>query len=317
MLKNHPPFLASELEPLPPDCCVFHIIPAPYEASVSYGGGTATGPGAILEASQQLEVWTGRADPSRHGIYTWPMVDCEGEAQHVLRNIEDAVARALQSGEEKSSLADKKQAQSGTPSNHALKSSVVPIVLGGEHTVSLGAFRALKAKYGSFGIVHFDAHADLRDSYEGSIYSHACVMRRAVSDLDLALFQVGVRSLSPEEAVFRTAMGISHLDAREAAFPLRGRLEEFLPCLLPENFPDRVYLSFDIDAFDASLMPATGTPEPGGLFWWDALHLIERSLAGRECIGADIVELAPIPEMHACDFTAARLVYEIMGLIRP
>ncbi len=316
-----PRFLASELPERPAGDCRFQIIPVPYEATVSYGGGTAAGPAAILEASQQLEVWTGRSIPSERGIYTRPAVPCAGSAEDVLERIESAVAAALEEGPQgplpPSSV-------SPLPSVSALPcrcAPTVPVILGGEHTVTLGALRALKKRYGHFGVVQFDAHADLRDTYEGSPYSHACVMRRAVDDLGLALFQVGVRSLSPEEVAYRTEKRVIHLDARRVRFPrpwsvgCAGKNGRPVPPLLPAGFPDKIFLTFDVDAFDASLMPATGTPEPGGLFWWDALHLIERSLAGRVTLGFDVVELAPIPGMHAPTYTATRLVHEIMGVL--
>ena len=205
----------------------------------------------------------------------------------------------------------------------------VPVVLGGEHSVSLGTLRALKARYGHFGIIHFDAHADLRDTYQGSPYSHACVMRRAVSDLGLALFQIGVRSLSPEEQKFRTTAGIRHWDASRLQcprpwaghVPASGALgtpsnQGAEGLSLPVDFPERVFLSFDIDALDSSLMPATGTPEPGGLFWWDALNLARISLQGKVLLGFDMVELAPLAGLHAPSYTAARLTHELMGLTR-
>ncbi|MDL2306493.1 agmatinase family protein [Desulfovibrio sp. OttesenSCG-928-C06] len=357
-------FLESEITPLAPEECRFHVIPVPYEATVSYGGGTRLGPQAIIEASSQLEAWTGRNLPLEHGIYTWPEVDCAGDAEKVLGNIEAAVQTALERGPQgpsPDSLRNKRVASESA--SDAIKSSAttndtlaadsssksccaapcLPVALGGEHTVTLGLLRALKKRYGHFGVIQFDAHADLRNSYEGSPYSHACVMRRAVDDLGLNLFQIGVRSLSPEEVEFRKLRGIRHLDARDARFPLagsipgctQGRMTDkqcedtaknvagqnsgsgqggLLDGLIPADFPELVFLTFDIDALDASLMPATGTPEPGGLFWWDALRLIEASLGGRTCIGFDVVELAPLAGLHAPNFTTARLVYEIMGM---
>ena len=310
-------FLESELSPRPVGECRFHVIPAPYEATVSYGGGTAKGPAAILEASQQLEVWTGRSTPSARGIYTWPAVDCSGNAEAVLERIEAAVAEALAAGPQ----GPLPEASSMPGHGPCLGASTLPVVLGGEHTVTLGVLRALKKRYGHFGVVQFDAHADLRDIYEGTPYSHACVMRRAVDDLGLTLFQIGVRSVCPEEAAFRKERDIPHLDARLARFPLPGQTNgpdgnnHSEPALLPVDFPGKLFLTFDLDAFDTSLMPATGTPEPGGLFWWDALHLVERCLAGRVALGFDVVELAPIPGMHAPNYTAARLAHEIMGII--
>lgn len=311
-----PRFLESELEPRAAGECRFHVLPVPYEATVSYGGGTADGPRAILEASNQLEIWTGDSRPSDSGIYTWSAIDCSGSAERVLERIASATLTALQTGPQ-SSAPDLSRPQ-GTSSSLAA-ASTVPVLLGGEHTVTLGSLRALKERYGPFGIIQFDAHADLYDTYQGSPYSHACVMRRAVDDLGLSLFQVGVRSLSPEEMRAREERGIPFLDARDIRSPLSlnsagSGVSSFLP-FIPENFPHKVYLTFDVDALDASLMPATGTPEPGGLFWWDALFLVESSLRGRICLGFDVVELAPVPQLHAPTYTAARLTHEIMGIL--
>ena len=286
-------FLASELPDLPPKDCLFHVIPVPHEATVSYGGGTAKGPTAIIEASNQLEVWTGETNPGIYGIYTWPAVVCDPcDIPATMAAIAKATTTAMSAGPQR----------------------VIPVLLGGEHSITFGALKALCTHYGHFGVIHFDAHADLRDTYENTPYSHACVMRRASDDLRLPLFQVGVRSLSPEEAVYRQENNIPHLDARE--FARRGGMAWLLGyagSILPDNFPNRVFLTFDVDALDASIMPATGTPEPGGLSWWEALALVRACLSGREVLGFDVTETAPIEGFTAPTFTAARLVYELMA----
>ncbi|MEF2144698.1 MAG: agmatinase [Desulfovibrionaceae bacterium] len=279
-----PDFLASEIEDRRPEISRFHVIPAPFEASVSYGGGTALGPAAILEASQQLEIWDGQSIPARLGIHTAPAVDCHDSAPVVLQRIETAIRATL---------------------DH----NALPVLLGGEHTVTLGALRALAAKHGSFGVIQFDAHADLRQSYEGSPLSHACVMRRALDDLGLTLFQIGVRALSPEEVELRSQRNIARLDARELA--LHGIPET----MLPADFPRKVYLTFDVDGLDPGVIRATGTPVPGGVGWHDALTLAGMALAGRDVLGFDVVELAPQPGDHASDFAAAQLVYALMGIV--
>lgn len=280
-----PSFLDSEYAPRAPREAAFHIIPVPLEQSVSYGGGTARGPLAILEASRQLEAWDGISAPGESGFYTAPAVDCSGPVETVLERIEAVVRQARDC-------------------------RACPVLLGGEHTVTLGALRALAAAGEAFGVVQFDAHADLRPSYEGSIYSHACVMHRAVADLGLPLVQFAVRDMSREEAAVRRQYGVVHHDADRLA-------REGLPeSPLPADFPRRLYISFDVDGFDASLMPATGTPSPGGLFWHEAIRLVERCLPGREIIGLDVVELAPIAGLHHADFTAAKLVHSLMGFAR-
>lgn len=280
-------FLASEYAPAPPEAAAFHIIPAPLEQSVSYGGGAALGPAALLAASQQLEAWESGFAPGESGFYTASAVDCSGPVDAVLARIEAAVRRALDC-------------------------RAVPVLLGGEHTVSLGALRALardaQERGEPLGVVQFDAHADLRPAYEGNPYSHASVMYRAVADLGLPLAQFAVRDMCREEAQIRSHYGVIHYDAY---FLGRVGLPE-QP--LPEDFPRRIYISFDVDGLDSSLMPATGTPSPGGLSWREAQFILERCVAGREVAGLDVVELAPIPGLHHADFTAAKLAHLLMGL---
>ena len=280
-------FLASEYSPSAPDAAGFHIIPVPLEQSVSYGGGTAQGPQALLAASHQLEAWESGFAPGEAGFFTAEPVDCSGPVTDTLDRIESAVA-------------------------HAIACEAVPVVLGGEHTVTLGALRALARqaeKTGEpFGIVQFDAHADLRPQYEGSPYSHASVMYRAVADLGLPLTQFAVRDFCREEAAIRKQFNVTHYDAY---FIARVGLPD-QP--LPEGFPKNIYITFDVDGFDSSIMPATGTPSPGGINWREAQYILERCVAGRRVVGLDVVELAPIKGLHHADFTAAKLTHLIMGL---
>lgn len=281
-----PDFLASECDLRSPEAR-FHVLPVPLERSVSYGRGAAAGPAAILEASQQLEDWDGRSCPLTEGIHTLPAVDCSGSVEEVLARIEGALAPVLRAGR-------------------------VPVLLGGEHTVTLGALRALAAHCREpIGLIQIDAHADLRQSYEGNVYSHACVARRALDDLGMSVFQFGVRALSAAEARLREEEDrISFLDA--AAFAVAG-----LPARpLPLHFPHRVYLTFDVDGLDPSVIRATGTPVPGGPGWHDCLLLIERAIRGRRVLGFDVVELAPRADDHVSSFAAAQLVYSIMGLLQ-
>jgi agmatinase len=188
-----------------------------------------------------------------------------------------------------------------------LKKNGLPVILGGEHTVTLGALKAIVDSNKKIGVVQFDAHADLRDSYEDNRLSHACVMRR-VHEMGLPFVQIGIRSLSQEEFRFRRTHDIQSLDAADintAGIPAE---------VLPWDFPEQIYITFDVDCFDAAIMPATGTPEPGGLTWYQGIDLLHRVCANRTVCGFDVVELAPIPTMHAPDFTAAKLVYKLIGL---
>lgn len=277
-------FLASELSEVDQKEPLFRVIPVPLEQSVSYGGGTARGPEAILAASQQLERWDGVSEPAAAGIVTTAPVDCSGDVETILAHIEQQAGSAADAG-------------------------AIPVVLGGEHSVSLGAIRALaKRCEGPLGIVQLDAHADLRDTYEGSPFSHACVMRRALEECGCHLFQFGVRALCREEHNYRLAKCIAHLDGR-AIVP-----DQLATFSLPLSFPKNIYLTLDVDGLDPSVIGATGTPVPGGPGWYDTLTFISRVLAGRRLMGFDLVELAPRAGDHAADFAAAQLVYAVMGM---
>ena len=275
-------FHGQDVPPTGPTEALFHVIPVPFEHSVSYGTGTAAGPEAILEASSQLELFDGRSIPAAAGIHTLPMVDCRGTTAEVLGRIEQQVATTLTYRK-------------------------IPVVLGGEHSVTCGVIPALEQQYPDFGVIQFDAHADLRDSYEGSRYSHACVMRR-IHERQIPIYQLGTRSYSLEEHLYRQEQGIAYRDAEDiwrSGSDLR----------LPEDFPEKVYITFDIDGLDSSIIPATGTPVPGGLSWYQAVWLVEEIMNSRICIGFDVVELAPISSLHGPSFAAAQLTYAMMGYL--
>ena len=275
-------FLESEFRPPPLSQALFEIHPVPLEKTVSYGTGTGKGPVAILAASNQLEAYDGVSCPGSAGIFTAPPIDCHGPIDEVLKRIE-------------------------TVALEGFAAERIPVFLGGEHSLSLAPVRALARLDKDFGVVQFDAHADLRDEYQGSRYSHACVMRR-IAEENIPVFQFAVRSLCPEEVEFRKSASISFLDAAE--YHQHGMRQQ----LLPEEFPRDIYLTFDVDALDVSLMPATGTPEPGGLFWHQAITVMQRlDSEGCRIIGLDVVELAPMTGLHAYDYTAAKLVYTLMG----
>ncbi len=278
-----PTFLGSEYPQSSPERAGFHIISVPLERTVSYGAGACRGPEAIIEASQQLEAWDGVTAPGELGLHTAPAVSCSQPLEQVFADTERLVRRAWDLG-------------------------AVPVTLGGEHTVSYAPIRALWSAGARFGVLHFDAHCDLRDSYEGDRFSHACVLRRCVEDCGCPLAQFGTRDYCREEAEFRRAAGITGFDA--AVLARDGLGDSPLPALFPRD----VYVTFDVDGFDSSLMPATGTPSPGGLFWHQAMAVLETCLRGRRLIGFDVVELAPIAGLHHCDFTAAKLVHALMGM---
>lgn len=282
-MKQQRSFLVLDTEPALLERSRYELIPVPLEHSVSYGRGTSLGPAALLDASLHVEGFDGVDVPAEAGIWTGPEVVCEGrDSETVLAEVAARVSGAVGQGR-------------------------VSVVLGGEHTVTLGAVRGLHGRGSRFGVVQFDAHADLRDKYEGNPLSHGSVMRRVV-DMGVPLLQIGVRSLSVEEARFRWEQRIAHVDASADGYPNPG-------ALVPAWFPEDIYITFDVDAFDPSIMPGTGTPEPGGLSWYDAVRALSGVVRGRRVLGFDVVELAPIVGANVSEFVAAKLVYTIMGLI--
>lgn len=284
---GYPAFLQSEF-PKGGEDALFHLIPVPMERSVSYGGGTARGPSAILQASSQLEVYDGYGIPGEQGIRTLPPISCRGPVEGIFQRTAAAVEQILELGK-------------------------IPILIGGEHSVTNGVFPALKnrsQKTGRpVGIVQIDAHGDLRDRYEGSLYSHACVMRRAL-DWGFPLFQLGVRSICPEEVELRRERDIPFQDAKELCSTVAIHTVQ-----IPEGFPEEVYLTIDVDGLDPSVFPGTGTPEPGGLGWYQTLNLIDSLASQRKIIAFDLVELVPQKGTSVNEFSAARLIYQIMGIL--
>lgn len=295
MQDNHTPiqyphFLHSEIERLAPEEAFFHIIPVPWEDSVSYGGGTCFGPSAILQASEQLELWDGKSRPADLGIYTAPVVDCFGEGEQVVEKIAQATSEALKLGK-------------------------MPVVLGGEHSVTWGVIKAyLESGFmaddkPTIGVVQIDAHADLRHAYEDNPYSHASVMKRIVEQ-GVPLYQLGVRAFCEEEIEARGEYGVHHIDGEEVV------TKNIQSITLPDDFPEHVFFTVDIDGIDPSVFPSTGTPVPGGLGWYQTLNLFESVAKQRKIVGFDIMEFAPINGFHAYDFAAALLTYKLMGIVQ-
>ncbi|MEE2944219.1 MAG: agmatinase [Pseudomonadota bacterium] len=259
----------------------FQIIPVPLECTVSYGSGTENGPAAIIEASNELERITNGQEPCADGVFTQEAVDCTGDLPDVMERI---AART----------------------NAAVLAGQVPVTLGGEHSLSYGAVMGVaRALNKPVGLVQIDAHADLRVAYQGNKHSHASVMH-LLSEQGVRLAQFGVRALCQEEMDSRTANSVFFKDAEALVV---GNIHEVD---LPDDFPEDVYVSFDVDGLDPSQMPATGTPVPGGLGYYQALRLVEHALKGRRCVGLDVVELAPDGNA-AWDFTAAQIAYRLMA----
>ncbi len=282
-MNTYPQFLADDLPEVSPNVAKYHIIPVPYEQTVSYGGGTANGPSAILNASLQLEALLDGCIPGKNAIFVHPPVDCSLEAEAFIKALCDKVKAVVE---------DEK----------------LPIVLGGEHSISYAPIKAILDKGERFGVIQIDAHADLRNEYDGNRWSHACVMRR-VHEMDVPILQLGVRSLCQEEFLYRDNDGISFVDAEQLC-----SMSTF-EGVIPKDFPKKIYLTIDVDGLDPSIMPATGTPEPGGLLWYPLMDLLKTITTQRKVVGLDVVELAPIDSLHHCEFTVAKLIYKLISLL--
>jgi len=253
----------------------FIIVPCPHEKTTSYGKGTKTGPAAILYASKYLESFDHEIgiDPAgKSGIQT----SMPSSYPHLAPRVSGI-------------LQDKK----------------VPIILGGEHSISVEAIRAAKEFFPDLSVIQFDAHADLRDSYNGDKNSHACVMRRVLEICPAV--QVGVRSISEEEWHFANSFcQINKIHFRDSTLDIRKILDQL---------SNNVYITFDVDVLDPSIMPSTGTPEPGGLLWDDILKIIKAICEKKNIVAMDFVELAPIKGLNAPDFTIAKLIYKTIGYL--
>ncbi|MBE9535865.1 MAG: agmatinase [Proteobacteria bacterium] len=268
------------------ESCRVAVLPIPYEGTVSYGGGASKGPDAILNASLQLEAYDEelKRETSEIGIHTLPAVRPSKTPSDMMRATHEAALKPA-------------------------KDNKFIVGLGGEHSVTKGVLTALVEVRGKdFGVLQLDAHADLRDSYDGTPDSHACIMRR-VDDLGLQYSQVGIRSLSKEEADFVEEKGRKIHFAHE----MRGGsawMDEAI-----DGLPENIYITIDIDCFDPSIMPSTGTPEPGGLDWYTVTSFLRKVCKNKKVIGFDVVEFAPIEGMNAPDFLAAKLVSRLLGYI--
>jgi agmatinase len=269
------------------------VVPVPFDGTTCYRPGTREGPQAIIDASRNLELYDAelRRSPYRAGIHTLRGVEIvQGDAAAMVERVEQVTEKLLGAGK-------------------------FVLTLGGDHLVAIGAIRANARRHPSLTVLQFDAHADLRDEYEGARYSAATVMRRTL-EVCPSIAQVGIRSLSEPEAELVEERGITQLLAADihaqVAAGRRDWIEQVLAVL-----HDEVYVTFDIDCFDPSLVPGTGTPEPGGLSWYDALALLTAVAESKRIVGADVVELSPLLDDHVSPVVAAKLVMKLIGLAVP
>jgi len=267
------------------------IVSAPYEHTTSYGKGSQYGPQAILDASAYVEFYDDEFDRElcfEKGIATLEPIDFQDKVdEDALDIIENQVDELLD-----------------------LDKFVV--TLGGEHTISVAPIRSHYVKYEEISILHFDAHSDLRDSFEGSKYSHASFMARVCDFFpDILISQVGIRALCKEEAEFIKQSNIHTFFASEIRRNVYGKnwQKELVNTLI-----DKIYITFDVDFFDPAIMPATGTPEPDGFLYSETLDIFREIIhSGRQIIGFDIVELAPMNNISFPDLTTARLLYKLLN----
>ena len=264
------------------------IFPVPLERTTSYEHGTRNGPSAILAASRNMELYDEELELEPYkeiGIHTLPAIDtADGTLEEVITEIFTAQLALLE--DEKFTVA-----------------------LGGEHSLTPPLVSATAKKYKDLSVLHIDAHADLRDEYQGNPASHACAMRRVVEVCPAV--QVGIRSLSVEEAQAIPHLRTSVYWAKDIT---RAPLKSWIAKVLNDLSPN-VYLTIDLDGFDPAFVPATGTPEPGGLDWMQVTSLLRAVAEHKRIVGMDVVELLPQPGDHASDFLAAKLVYKCLGYI--
>ncbi len=263
------------------------IIPAPLEYTVCYGHGTRQGPEAIIAASTQMDLYDEVSDwtPMDVGIATQPALVYDGLShEQALQVTEQAVAAVVARGQ-------------------------LSVTLGGEHSLTPACVRAVQqaADYAPLGLISFDAHADMRSTYLGSAISHACAMHCSLETPGVSALELGIRSISPEEVA----------EIRATHPPLEivwaHRYAEMDLAALLDKLPPRVYVTVDLDAFDPSCMPAVGTPEPGGITWYDFQRAFQLIAEKKQIVALDVVELAPIAGLSYADFFAAKLVYRMIG----
>jgi agmatinase len=287
-----PPVKYDYIEPLAfggtlPETVTFEtasavILPIPLESTTSYVNGTRNGPREILVASSHMELWDEETNADIHpiGIYTLPemelpfddMADMMAEIRRVMAAI--------------------------------LERDKFPVVLGGEHSITSPIVAAMAARHPGVSVLQIDAHADLRDTYMGTRFNHACAMRRVLDHARCT--QVGIRSLSTEEAQVVPTL------ATTIFFDVSMRREKNWIERIVDSLGETVYITIDADGMDPAIMPAVGTPEPGGLSWYEMLALLRAVTSARKVVGCDLVELCPIPGMIAPNFLCAKLIYKIL-----
>lgn len=262
----------------------YHIIPVPYDGTSTWQKGSDKGPSAIIDASSAIEWYDieTQSEPCHAGVWTETSLTHTGTPEDLEPKVRSAV-------------------------RNAFTSDRLPIVLGGEHSVSIGAINAAADAFDDLTVLQIDAHADTRETYQGSSHNHACVMARAKERCPV--LQVGIRAIDASEQ-----SGL-HPDRTVYGHQIISDPDQTWIDSIVSKLTKHTYITFDLDAFDPSILPATGTPEPGGLSWLDAISLIDTTATHSKIVGFDVVELCPQPGQHASAFIAAKLVYRIIAAI--
>lgn len=267
------------------------VLPVPYDKTSSYGKGADLGPKAVIDASPQIELYDREFDCeayTKYGIFTLPQLP-------VNKLVPEKMLKTL----------EKKYSE-------LVKDNKFVGVLGGEHSITPGVIPTLKKKYPNLSILQWDAHGDLRDSYEGTKNSHACAMRRCYDHVD-KIVQVGIRSICQDEADYIKEKKIADniFNPRRFGFDQVTKAKSIKEIV--SKLSNDVYITIDLDGFDPSILPATGTPEPGGLGWYDCLDLMKAVFEKKNVVGFDVLELAPIKGFPSSEFMAALLVYKLFN----
>jgi len=262
------------------------VVPFGLEKTVSYGGGTKNGPKEIIKASHQVELYDEelKCEPFKKiGIKTL-------KPFKINKNIKKAINQIAEINKK---ILDKK---------------LFPITLGGEHSITPGCIKPFIKKYKNITLLHFDAHADLRESYAGEKFSHASAIKRCIDHNNVSVISFGIRNISKEEIPILNK-NKKRINIYWAKDKKKWDLKKFKKQIKNKN----IYITFDVDGFDSSVMPATGTPEPGGIFWNEALEIIRIASKNSKIVGADVNELAPIKGFNSYNFLVAKLVYKILS----
>lgn len=270
------------------------VVPFGLEKGVSYGHGTKSGPSAIIKASHEVELFDEEIKREAFrdfGIATLAPFKIESDIKKSLVQLEKIVDEILEYGK-------------------------FPVIFGGEHTLTLGAVRAILKKYTPLTILQFDAHADLRDSYLKNKFSHACVMRRLLELAGINLVQVGIRNISNNQEDGLEYDFLQKNKNKITTFWAKDK-DNFDNEKLIELLGKNIYISFDVDVFDSSIMPATGTPEPGGLNWYEIIDILRAVGKSANVVGMDFVEFSPIKGFIAPDFLVAKLIYKSLNYCFP